>query len=418
MLKKIDTRQLRIGMYVSELDRPWTETSFLFQGLLVESPEDIDQLQELCSYVYIDSEDEVVKSDFIREFGIRTDDQQREVRQGIREILSGYPLDYSYPVILPVEQEIEAASQAYHAAASVFSSIWSRVRAGKAFSCREVEPAIHRIISSVIRNPDAFLMLRTLYDDRDYNCRHAINTCALAAAFGRHLGLYPDDISTLASSAFLMDIGKARLPEELLNKRGPLAMEEQMLFRCHVELAVELLRDVDGLPPAVGDMIRSHHERVNGSGYPYGLDGNQIPVFARIAALVDSFDAITIERPYKKPLPVVDALNMILEATDVDFQKQFVEEFLRCLGPYPTGTVVDLSNDYVAVVIEQNPVDRDRPRVMLLYIREKPPEERYIVIDLGEQVAEPAKTPIVIRAILPKGIAGGTVKHRILSLAS
>lgn len=404
-------------MYVSELDRPWTETNFLFQGLLVESPEDIDQLQELCSYVYIDSEDEVVESDFVREFGIRSDDQLREAREGIREILSDYPLDCGYPVILPVEQELERASQAYHAAASVFSSIWSRVRAGRRFSCKEVEPAIHRVISSVIRNPDAFLMLRTLYDERDYNCRHAINSCVLAAAFGRHLGLYPDDISTLATGAFLMDIGKARLPEELLNKRGPLTVEEQLLFRCHVELAVELLREVDGLHPAVGDLIRSHHERDNGRGYPYGLDGNQIPVFGRIAGLVDCFDAITIERPYKKPLAVGDTLNMILEAADVDFQMQFVEEFLRCLGPYPTGTVVELSNDYVATVIEQNPVDRKRPRVILLSCPEAALQDRNIVIDLGKEAGH-TRDPIVISTVLPTRLEVCKLKNRLFPIAS
>ena len=315
-------------MYVSELDRPWTETSFLFQGLLIESAEDIDQLQELCSYVYIDSEDEPASADVVREFGIRTDNQNA----GIDEILSNFPRGYSYPVILPVEQELESANQAYNAAASVFCSIWNRVRSSKKFSSSEFKSAISRITSSVIRNPDAFLMLRTLCDDRDYNCRHAINSCALVSVFGRYLGLYPDDISVLATGAFLMDIGKARLPEELLNKRGPLTADEQALFYCHTTHGVELLSEVEGLPAAVIDMVQSHHERDNGGGYPAGLDGNQIPVVARIADLIDCFDAITIDRPYKSPLAVVDALKMIMEAVDVDFQKQFVEEFSRCLA--------------------------------------------------------------------------------------
>ena len=171
-------------MYVSELDRPWSETSFLFQGLLIESVKEIDQLQELCSFVYIDSEDEPAVAGVPREFGTHTVDR----KAGINEILRDFLRGFSYPVIVPVEQELESARQAYNAAASVFGSIWSRVRSCKNFSAAEFRPAIDRITSSVIRNPDAFLMLRTLYDDRDYNCRHAINSCALAAAFGRHLG--------------------------------------------------------------------------------------------------------------------------------------------------------------------------------------------------------------------------------------
>jgi HD-GYP domain-containing protein (c-di-GMP phosphodiesterase class II) len=414
MLKKIDTKLLRIGMYVSELDRPWTETSFLFQGLLVESAGEIDQLQELCSYVYIDSENEPAGENVIREFGVHTINH----KAGINEILSDFPRDYSYPVIVPVEQEFESAHQAYNAAASVFGSIWSRVRSCRNFSSLEFKSSINRITSSIIRNPDAFLMLRALCDDRDYNCRHAINSCALAAAFGCYLGLYPDDISVLATGAFLLDIGKARLPEELLNKRGPLTMDEQQLFQCHAIQGVEILSEVDGLPVAVIDMVRSHHERDNGGGYPAGLDGNQIPVFARIAALIDCFDAITIDRPYKSRLAVVDALKMIMEAMDVDFQQQFVEEFSRCLGPYPTGAVVELSNDCVAIVIEQNQKQRNHPRVMLLSSRGKPLEDRNIVIDLDRQTAGSTRNPLEIRTLLSAAMDGGKLKNRMLALAS
>jgi putative nucleotidyltransferase with HDIG domain len=414
MLKKIDTRLLRIGMYVSELDRPWTETSFLFQGLLIESAQDIDQIQELCSYVYIDSEDQPDTGNVIREFGIHTEGK----RAGIDEILSDFPRDYSYPVILPVERELESANQAYNAAASVFCSIWNRVRSSKGFSSSEFKPTIQKITSSVIRNPDAFLMLRTLCDDRDYNCRHAINSCALAAVFGRHLGLYPDDISVLATGAFLLDIGKARLPEELLNKRGPLTLDERQLFQCHATVGVEILSEVDGLPAAVIDMVKSHHERDNGGGYPTGLDGNQIPVVARIAALIDCFDAITIDRPYKSPLAAVDALKMVMEAVDVDFQKQFVEEFSRCLGPYPTGAVVELSNDCVAAVIEQNPKNRKQPRVMLLSSGGKPLEDRHIVIDLCRQPAAASRNSLEIRSLLSTGMGGGKLKNRMLAIAS
>ncbi len=414
MLKKIDTRLLRIGMYISELDRPWTETSFLFQGLLIESAEDIDQLQKLCSCVYIDSDDEPAGENVVREFGVHTINH----KAGINEILRDFPRDYSYPVIVPVEQELESANQAYNVAASVFSSIWNRVRSCKNFSSSEFKSAINRITGSVIRNPDAFLMLRTLCDNRDYNCRHAINSCALAAAFGRYLGLYPDDISVLATGAFLLDIGKARLPEELLNKRGQLAMDEQQLFQCHATQSAEILSGVAGLPATVIDMVRSHHERDNGGGYPAGLDGNQIPVFARIAALIDCFDAITIDRPYKSRLAVVDALKMLMEAMGVDFQQQFAEEFSRCLGPYPTGAIVELSNDCVAIVMEQNPKHREHPRVMLLSSRGNPLEDRHIVIDLGRQTAGSTRNPLEIRTLLSTVTDGGKLKNRMLALAS
>jgi HD-GYP domain-containing protein (c-di-GMP phosphodiesterase class II) len=394
MLKKIPTNELRLGMYISELDRPWTESNFLFQGLLLETTDDIDQVQKQCSYVFIDS-DEATESS-IREFGIHTSNP----RAGIREILNDIPHDYDYPVTLPIERELESAKQAYNRAASVFHSVWNRVREYKTFNSAEFRPAIQNIVGSVIRNPDAFLLLRTICDDKDYNCRHALNSCALASAFARHLGLYPEELVTIATGAFLLDIGKARMPEELLNKRGPLTEDEVDLLHQHATFGVEVLNSINDIPGPVIEMVKSHHERDNGKGYPAAIDGNQIPVYARMAAIVDCFDAITIERPYKKPVTAFEALHIIDEASNIDFQKGLSEAFTSCLGVYPTGSTVELSNGYTATVIEQNPASRKRPRVLLLNANGRPLDKKRIIIDLNSQFSSAADAPIEISKVL------------------
>jgi hypothetical protein len=165
-------------------------------------------------------------------------------------------------------------------------------------------------------------------------------------------------------------------------------------------------------------MVHLHHERDNGKGYPASLDGNQIPVYARLAALVDCFDAITIERPYKKPLAACDALKIIQEANGIDFQIQFIEEFVGCLGIYPTGSVVELSNGTIATVIGQNPDNRERPQVMLLQAEETALNDNRIIIDLGKQIASPQRSPVEIRKVLPNDLSGTRIKNKILSMVA
>lgn len=389
MLKKISADSLKLGMYVSELDRPWAETSFLFQGLLLETYDDIQRVQSQCDHVYIESNEvdpgkprhEPGKSH--REFGFRTISR----KEGIREILRDLPHDHKYPVTLAVERELANADHAFRKAAAVFRSVWGRVREHRPFQLEEITHAILPVVNSMVRNPDAFLLLRTISAEHDYNTRHAINSCVLAIAFGRHLGLSPDELTRLALGAFLLDIGKARLPDTLLYKRGSLNMDELALLKSHSGLGMDVLKSNHCPDPAVIDMVASHHEHENGGGYPAGLDGNQIPVYARMAALVDSFDAITIERPYKKPLASHLALQVIGEAKGVDFQEELTNAFVLCMGIYPTGSIVELNNGFVAAVIEQNPGKPRQPRVMLLRSEDKALEDKRIIIDLGKRSA-------------------------------
>ena len=403
MLKRIPVECLKLGMYISELDRPWTETNFLFQGLLLESHSDIEQVKMQCDYVYIDS-DEPDPAKSLREFGFNTNNR----KEGIREILSEIPHGYKYPVTLAVEKEQARANKAYVNAVAVFRSVWSRVREQKPFQFEEIKHAITPVVDSIVRNPDAFLLLRTISTDEDYNTSHAINSCALAVAFGRHLGLSPNELTRLAFGAFLLDIGKARLPDTLLYKRGPLDLDELALLRSHSSIGVEILKASHCPDSVVIDMVGSHHERDNGDGYPSSLDGNQIPVYARIAGLVDCFDAITIERPYKKPLAHHAALQVIGDAKDVDFQEALTKAFIRCMGVYPTGSIVELNNGFEAIVIEQNTKNPQEPRCMLLRTKGSLLLDKRIIIDLGNQSNSSTPNAIKIAGMC----AGDQINYR------
>jgi HD-GYP domain-containing protein (c-di-GMP phosphodiesterase class II) len=219
----------------------------------------------------------------------------------------------------------------------------------------------------------------------NYTYSHAIGCGALAAAFGRHLGLPEDTILSLATGGLLMDIGKTRLPEEILRRPGPLRLKEIEVVRSHVAHSLDIVKSGGINDPDVLDVVRTHHERFDGSGYPDHLTGNTIPMAGRMLAIIDAYDAMCSVRPWRAAVSRHKALQEIYRGRDTLFQAELVEQFQVCLGVYPTGSRVELNSGEVAVVMEQNQVRRLRPTVLLISTPEKQPLENFRVLDLLNQ---------------------------------
>jgi len=193
----------------------------------------------------------------------------------------------------------------------------------------------------------------------------------LAIMFGRHLGLTEAELNKLALGVLLLDIGKLKLPSALLDKKGKLLLPEIRVLRKHADFSVKMLQETPGIDPEVLSVVAYHHERVDGRGYPHGMKGQEIPVYARIAAIVDFYDAYTHLRPYRPAHTSSQAINALYNGSGSQFQPELVEEFIQCLGVYPTGSLVLLSSGEVGIVIEQNPLRRLRPQVLLVRDSEK-----------------------------------------------
>jgi HD-GYP domain-containing protein (c-di-GMP phosphodiesterase class II) len=204
----------------------------------------------------------------------------------------------------------------------------------------------------------------------------------------------------------LFDIGKLQLPDSLLTKPGRLTDREHKLILRHVEFGVDIAREIDGVNEEVISVIANHHERHDGSGYPRGLPGREIPVNGRIAALVDCYDAITSERPYSPAMSTYDAIQALYEWRDKDFQADMVEQFIQCIGLYPTGTLVEMNTGEVGIVLAQNRVRRLRPQVMLLLDENKYAYEMSPILDLIEDPVDASGRLIEIRQPLPAGSYG------------
>lgn len=382
---QIDTGDLQIGMFVCRLDRPWEGTPFPLQGVEVCSEDDLRALRDLCRFVYID--------------------RRRELAAGRRLLTlprnhgeTRFLASRTYGDTVTVEEETPRAREVLRETSRLLDRIYTDVASGRDLSVEYVEQVVRPLVASVLRSADAFLFLEGLRRHDNYTYSHAISCGAVAAAFGRHLGLPEAIILSLATGGLLMDVGKTRIPEDLLQRAGPLSAEEVEVVRTHVALGMEIVQAGGLDDPDVLDAVSTHHERHDGSGYPNKLAGNVIPMAGRMLAIVDTYDALSSTRPYRPSVSRHEALQAIYRARNQLFQPELVEQFLVCLGVYPTGSHVELSSGEVAVVMSQNHVRRLRPTVLVISSPDKQPLREFRVFDLLGQTSG-GGTVEIVRAV-------------------
>ena len=206
----------------------------------------------------------------------------------------------SYEDITSVEDELQHARASHNKSQTLVQDLFHDISNKGTLNIPAVKEAVDEITDSVLRNPDAFMLLRQLKAKDSYSYSHAIDSCALAASFCRHLGYPKEELKDVAMGTLLLDIGKLKVPEEILNKKNYLTKEEFRLMQQHVTIGVEILTAAGNVSSTVLAMVATHHERLNGKGYPQQLEGEAIPVCGRIAAIVDCYDAMTSDRPHKK----------------------------------------------------------------------------------------------------------------------
>ncbi|MBK6287157.1 MAG: HD-GYP domain-containing protein [Gammaproteobacteria bacterium] len=388
---------LEIGMYVTALDRPWMETSFMVQGFYITSQADIEELERHCKFVYID----VYRSKLgnvrrtSRVMGRPKILQQRMQEPAIETVkfrsrstdigkeLFGHLKLKKYEDTVGFGEELGRAKAVFADLSRAFADMMEKFLADSVLDLSGIREAVNPMVESVLRNPDACVWLAGLRNEDGYAYRHAVSASAWVVAFGRRLGLPAVVLQRLATGGLLFDIGKLRVPKELLEKCERLTPGEFQLLKSHVEFGMEMLKDTGTLNRTVADMIESHHERHGGHGYPHGLKGDDIPVFARIAAIVDCYDAITSQRPYATVLSPSHAVKKMYAWRGVDFQAELVEEFIQAVGVYPAGTLVELSNGEVGVVQSGYRTRGLRPQLLMVLDHDKQPLREMHPVDLG-----------------------------------
>ena len=372
--RQVHVDHLKADMFVCRLDRPWLGLPFSLEGFVVRSDKQIEVLRQHCDFVYVDVQRSHTP---IRAYMAhpRMHEQQRTV---IRHVDTA-----------TLDEELPRAREAHVQASQLAAKIIADVRSGKRLNVEDVQNAVVPVVKSVLRNADAYFWVTSLRKRDAYEYSHAIHCSLLAAAFGRHMGFTEDVLVNLATGGLLMDVGKTEISDELLSKPGPLTAAETGEVRKHVENSLRLIEEAGIHHADVREMVLSHHERHNGSGYPDQLMRNQIPLFGRMAGVIDSYDAMTSKRVYRKAASAHMALQQLYRHGDELFQREIVEQLMQCLSVYPTGSLVELSTGEVAIVMAQNHGRRLRPRVMLLMTTDKVLRTNFIEFDLmgqGEDV--------------------------------
>jgi len=246
----------------------------------------------------------------------------------------------------------------------------------------QVDEAVNDLVGTAIESPDALMWLTQLKRKDAYTYERSIDVSIHMLVFGRHLGYPRSTLHTLGLAGLMLDVGKLKLPDALLEKKGRLSDAEFALMRRHVQFGLDYLEALPGMPPEVIDIVAKHHERHDGSGYPHRLSGDQIGALPTIAAIVDCFNALTVERPYATAMSTHQALGNLYNWRGQLFQEGLVEQFIRCIGAFPVGTLVEMNTGEVGVVIAQNKVLKLKPKVMLLLDRVKQAYRTPVVLDL------------------------------------
>ncbi len=413
MKKKIDVHELRKGMYVSELDRPWVGTPFLFQGFEIHTDEEIERLRSLCQHVYISLDPELITRARTRTPNPRPQPASAANIRSIptpAEVLgqsqSARRAPLRYPDLVVLEDEIASARDLESNTRELIYTIMDDVRLGRSINSARAKEAVAGMVASIVRNPDALVWMTHLKKKDEYTALHSLRVCILALTFGRHLDLSPDELKVLGTGALLHDIGKLKVPVEILNKPARLTDDEYDLMKTHVPQGVKILENTTGIPAAAIEVARCHHERYSGAGYINGITGDQIGLFGLIGAIVDCYDAITSDRAYHDGISAYDALKKLYEARGTDFHGGLVEQFIQCMGIYPIGSIVELNTGSVGVVITVNRERRLRPRVALVLDAEKHPYPIVTVLDLYHTMRDGSGEALEIRRVLPSGAFG------------
>lgn len=382
--QRIPVENLAVGMYVSELDKPWIETPFLFQGFHIESAEVIDELREHCEHVIVDLAQCDSSIEIPHNCIPATSSSSQPGQTSAGSPANGVSIDDTQKL----KAELPGAKLAHSRADVAVRDLFDKIKQGTTVDATSVQARIDPMIDSIMRNDDAMSWLARMKRKDDYVYDHSISSSVWALIFGKHLGLGKDDLKILGTGAIFMDVGKTLIPNELLTKSGPLSDREMALMKRHVELGIEIAKKISGLDERMLQMIASHHERYNGTGYPKGLSGSDIPVFAKIAGIVDSYDAMTTPRPYAPPVSTFDAIRQLNNLAGVEFPQEIVGQFVQAIGVFPVGTLVELNSGEVGVVIAQNRVRRLRPKILLLLDSNKSPLMHEAIIDLRNQLAD------------------------------
>jgi len=364
--EKIDVKDLRVGMFVVELDIPWEESSFMFQGLEIKSPSDVLAVQKECKHVWVDYD----------EFSL----QQSTQSQGLPAAGNGVGFSKDSGVL--VEDEMDAATEVHNLASETISTLFEEIRLGAEIDGGKVKQVVNGCVDSILRNPDASVWMTRMQAKHQATAQHSLNVAALSIVMAKSMGLSPRELEDIGVCGMLHDVGKTSISSDVLKKTGPLAPDEMAEMQRHARYGRDILLSTKSVMSGAADVAHSHHEQPDGLGYPRKLTDDSIPVFAKIVSIAEAYDTMTINQPYREACSPSDALQELYSQRGKQFDEDLVIRFIDSIGIFPPGSIVEMLNGEVGIVLS-NTKDKLRPRViMILDAIGEPTAQR--IVDLSQ----------------------------------
>lgn len=361
---KVFCGELQVGMFVSELDRDWSETSFLLQGFSIDSEEDIEEVKKQCDYVYVD---------------FRSDEQFEKYRLSIKQASALHQTIESNLSNYNLRSRLKPALSRAKATKTLVKSTLDKIILGENFDLHTVKDSVKENVAAVLQNTEAMLMMTMLKSKNDDVAEHSFHVSILAIGFAQSLGYSESELEDIGMAALLHDFGHLKVDNKILRKQGKLNQHERAEVVKHPIYSFELLKDKKGLTASCLDVAISHHERMNGQGYPQGFKEQQIKKNVRLVSIIDVFDSLTSHQPYRKGTSIMEAYKFLMAGRGSHFDESLVLKFVEWRGIYPPGAIVEMENGEVGIVIKSYQKHKLRPVVLLVLDEYKQPRKERIV---------------------------------------
>lgn len=388
---KIAADSLQLGMYVVELDRPWLEVPLMFQKFMIKREVELKTLKEYCKYVYIEVDEQF--------WSLQKDKLKAKAKTA--------PL----PENTPLHHELKRAQGTYEAAREEAVNLFELAKMGMSLDIAHTRRVIQSCMISIMSNANALFWLTRIKDRSQFTAEHSVRVAILAIALGKYLKLDEQQLELLGLCGMLHDLGKTQIPEEIVDKPCQLTEVEMRVMQKHTILGYELVNSDHSINSTVKDVIKNHHAHIDGTGYPK-LPVEQISFYCRIISIVDAYDTMTSDTCYKRSVSARDALKELFNQRNKQFDGELVEAFIRMLGIYPPGTLVEMSNGEVGIVISTHPEKKLKPKVEL--VRDSEGKLRKsLIIDLSNSPSDKSGMRYSIKRPLADGAMGFDMRSYI-----
>lgn len=354
-LIKLHVYELQLGMFVSQLEIPWQDSPFLLEGFDLKTQADIKAVQDVCDYVYIDTA------------------RQKQVHGAALTKSSKLEKKIAF------NQAFKESQKTFQQTTNLVKTLMDDVRFGNTLNTEAAKVAVADCVDRIIENADTMLLLTQLKNQDEYTSQHSLNVCLLAVMLGRYQKMSVVELNNLGICGLLHDMGKIKVPLEILNKPGKLTADEMGVMKMHTTWGRDIVMSARNVFPGAVDVAYGHHEQLDGGGYPRGMKASGIAKYTRMVAIVDAYDAITSNRVYQKGRLHLEAVNILTNNRNSHFDSNFVIQFIDCIGIYPVGNLVEMTNGEVGVVIERNSQNKTRPKILLLLDAQKQRQQNRVI---------------------------------------